>query len=178
MQPIPARIFELPLDTPDALTKFYGPPCREASLGWFQCPPEFRYDGQLLIRHRIHHSLVERFEGALAAIAERLGPQRWLTEGVGEWGGAYNPRASRGNKSRFSTHAWGIASDHAPGRNRFRVNETSFSELVFDTFEQFGFLSAWRAWGHDAMHFQAAKFSSLAPSSYYARLGYPVWIKR
>lgn len=173
---IPARIHKLPFDMTNHLTHFYGPPSREACLGWFQCPPEFRYDGQELVRHRCHGNLTERLESALQTISDRLGPERWLAEGWGEYAGCFNSRGRKGNPAALSTHAWGIAIDLAPSRNPFRVNSKTLSDEGIEIMEMHGFLSGWRAWGHDAMHFQAAKFSQLSPSSYYAKNGYPPWV--
>lgn len=161
---------QLPYDDSDSLRAFYGDPA-ESLLADFVCPPEFRYEGRLLVRHRCHRMLTERLETALQEISDTLGPARWMTEGWGEYAGCWSHRFRRGG-SGLSTHAWGIAIDLAPGRNAWRSTSRSLSDRGIDIMEAYGFLSAGRAWGTDWMHFQAAKFRRINKGSYYDLRGY------
>ncbi len=75
------------------------------------------------------------------------------------FGGVYNHRRQRGG-SAWSLHAYGAAIDLDPKRNGFRTPWPSVATMpaaVIDVFEGEGWKSGARAWGRDAMHFQATQ---------------------
>lgn len=182
----------LPKDNTAAITAFYGPPgdAGAANRTWANFPPYMRLydrDGQPLKDYDkdgnrwgdlsgLHKKLKDRWDAAWAEIersfteAELRGFGGTVTDGI------YNPRPKKGG-STPSTHAWGIAADFNASENRFRRDECTFPPLWFDIWERHGFLSGYRAWGHDAMHIQAA-IPSISAGSYYSTHGLPAWIKQ
>jgi hypothetical protein len=183
--PQPAATYRLPRETSAAMTAFYGAPSKSpTNLAWFSFP----YDGVRLysrkgspIRdavgndglpdHRCHEMLVGRFQTALQEIYITLGRAQFESEGWHCYGGFHNYRKKTGG-SGLSTHAWGIAVDLNQDENSYNSRTTTFSDRGIDIMERWGFLSGFRAWGRDAMHFQAA-VPNLSSGSYYARNGFP-----
>ncbi|MDA4848473.1 glycosyl hydrolase 108 family protein [Hoeflea poritis] len=82
--------------------------------------------------------------------------------GINLFGGCYNCRKIRGG-SRCSTHAWGIAIDFDPARNRLkwdhRLARLAKPDAVkfWELWEAEGWVSLGRARDYDWMHVQAAR---------------------
>lgn len=189
--PKPAELYVLPRETPEAMTAFYGAPSKNpTNLEWFSFPCEgirlYSRDGVLLgdkviqdgsagqdglPDHRCHRLLVGRYEAALAEIYLTLGPAEFFRQGWHVYAGFHNYRQKTGG-SGLSTHSWGGAVDNNPDENTYSMRTTTFSDVAIDIMEKWGFLSGFRAWGRDAMHFQAV-IPNLSAGSYYARNGLP-----
>jgi hypothetical protein len=182
--PKPAEFYVLPPENNTALNAFYGNANREGSyLTWFSFPCKgirlYSRDGALVADktgddipdHRAHRLLVGRIQAALLEIYLTLGDEEFRRQGWHIYGGAFNYRNKVGGSS-LSTHAWGIAIDNNQDENRYKQYSTTFSDVAFDIWEKWGFLSAYRAWGHDAMHVQAA-IPVIVKGSYYAINGLP-----
>lgn len=186
--PQPAASYTLPRETTAAMTAFYGSPSSSPDyLVWFSFPMETRlYDrggGFLgdkvgadgLPDHRTHRLLAGRLQAALAEIYATLGRDEYIRQGWHVYGGSHNYRKKVGGSS-LSTHAWALAVDMNPDENPYARTASTFSPASIDIMEKWGFLSGFRAWGKDAMHFQAA-IPNLSSGSYYARNGFPKNIK-
>lgn len=182
--PKPAEFYVLPRENDTALNAFYGkanPEGRDMVYFSFPCQGMRLYelDGPLIANkvgderpdHRAHKLVVGRYEAAQMEIYLTLGEEEFFRQGLHVWGGAFNYRNKVGGSS-LSTHAWGIAGDHHPSKNGYKQYSTTFSAVVFDIFEKWGFLSAFRAWGHDAMHVQAA-IPVIVKGSFYDKNGLP-----
>lgn len=82
--------------------------------------------------------------------------------GVNLFGGCFNCRRMRGS-NRWSMHAWAIAIDFDPARNRLRWNHTSArlakpdAVRFWELWEEEGWVSLGRARDFDWMHVQAAR---------------------
>lgn len=126
-------------------------------------------------RHRCHAAVALSLGVALAAIHDQLGAHRYKAEGWADYAGCYNARRKRGGAG-WSTHAWGVAIDLDPARNPYKSELRTLSDEGMDIMEAHGWLSGWRAWRHDAMHFQRA-IPAIRPGTYYARHGLPRWIE-
>lgn len=174
----------LPRESDSALNKFYGTATPQGNfLEWFNFPcdnvrlysrtgPELTdRDGDGNDEHRAHKLIVKRLEAAFREAYETLGKIEFERQGLHVYAGAFNYRKKTGGGS-LSTHSWGIAVDINPDPNGWHHYATTFNDVTFDIFEKHGFLSAFRAWGHDAMHFQAA-IPTIASGSYYAKRGLP-----
>ena len=185
---IPELIY-LPLESPSALTKFYGTPSSDPGyLDWFSFPhPEIRlysrvganlknYTGDSRLDHRTHKMLAVRLTNALGEIYRTLGPEEFVKQGWHVYGGSHNYRPKVGGSS-LSTHAWACAVDMNPAENPFARTTTTFSNAAIDIMEKWGFLSGGRAWGKDWMHFQAC-FPVVSHGSYYAEKGFPKHLVR
>jgi hypothetical protein len=174
----------LPIESPNALTKFYGTPSSNPNyLDWFSFPhPEIRlysriganlkdYSGDSRLDHRTHKLLTARLTQALAEIYRTLGEEAFVKQGWHVYGGSHNYRPKVGGSS-LSTHAWACAVDMNPAENPFARTTTTFSDVSIDIMEKWGFLSGGRAWGKDWMHFQAC-IPVISHGSFYAKNGIP-----
>lgn len=182
--PKPAEFYTLPRETTAAMNTFYGTANKAGSyLTWFSFPCAgirlYSRTGELVANrvgdelpdHRAHKMVAGRWQAALTEIYLTLGDGEFRRQGWHVYGGAFNYRYKVGGSS-LSTHAWGIAFDSNQGENGYKQYSTTFSDVAFDILEKWGFLSAYRAWGHDAMHVQAA-VPVIVKGSFYDRNGLP-----
>lgn len=189
--PKPQEFYVLPRESAAAMTAFYGAPSKEpTNMAWFSFPTEgirlYSRNGVLLEDrvlqdggpgkdglpdHRCHHLLVGRFEAALTEIYLTLGDAEFRRQGWHIYGGFHNYRNKTGGGG-LSTHAWACAVDMNQDENTWNMRTTTFSDLAIDILEKWGFLSGFRAWGRDAMHFQAV-IPNISAGSYYAIKGLP-----
>jgi len=187
----PQPFYVLPRETPAAMTAFYGAPSKDpTNLAWFSFPCEgirlYARDGVLLEDrvkqdgtpgkdgipdHRCHRLLVGRYEAALTEIYVTLGDAEFRRQGWHVYAGFHNYRNKTGG-SGLSTHAWGGAVDNNPDENTWNTRTSTFTNQAIGIMEKWGFLSGFRAWGRDAMHFQAV-IPNLSAGSYYATRGLP-----
>lgn len=152
-----------PLDNHGSLVDYYGPP-GDDQLIRISTPYEMRlsWDKSVKVRKISCHKLVAEslsrvLERILAHYNGDLGAM--ASAGMLDYGGCYNYRKMRGGSS-WSRHAWGIAIDLDPERNGLRTpwpEKAKMPSAVIDIFEAEGWLSGARAWGRDAMHFQATR---------------------
>lgn len=159
------RLFNLPVDTNEALEAVYGPP-GEDNLVRIELPYEMKlaWDTDATVNSTLCHEMVaERLSNFLIDINEIYSEDEIEKYGLNLFGGVYNYRNMKGSL-RMSTHAWGIAMDLNPTGNPYKApfESTVFgaAELkpLLDAGEANGFLNAGRYMGKDTMHFQAAKF--------------------
>ena len=174
----------LPRESNSSLNAFYGTANSSGSyLDWFSFPVDNMAlysrggnglkdrDGDGRDEHRCHSAIVDRLEAALQEIFYTLGKAEFERQGWNIYGGCFNYRKKTSGGS-LSTHSWGIAIDINPDQNGWKQYSTTFSDAAINIMEKYGFLSAFRAWGHDAMHFQAC-IPSIKKNSYYGRNGLP-----
>lgn len=178
----------LPRESTSALNAFYGTANKAGSYNeWFQFPVDDIVfykrggtglkdrDGDGRDEHRCHGLVVDRLEAAFQELFSTLGKARFYEEGWHIYGGCFNYRYKTGGSS-LSTHSWAIAIDQNPNDNGWKQYSTSFSDEAMDIMEKHGWLSAYRAWGHDAMHWQQC-IPRVVRGSYYDRHGLPDHIK-
>lgn len=116
--------------------------------------------GQVVRRFNCHADVAASGQRAFDRIAETYSTFEINGLGLHLYGGCYNFRKKRGGSS-LSTHAWGVAIDFDPARNRLdwgrdrarlaRVDAAPF----WDAWEAEGWLSLGRARDYDWMHVQA-----------------------
>lgn len=153
-----------PMDTEAGLRAFYGPPT-DAGLIAVPCPwrlviawDQRQSTGSI----RVHRKVAGSLERVLGRIHAHYGEDRLRELRLHLYGGSYNNRPVRGG-TRLSTHAWGIAIDWDPERNRLRWgrDRASLARPEYDAWwqawEDEGWLSLGRHRNFDWMHVQAAR---------------------
>ena len=165
ISPVNVNPHEYPMEGYDSLVDFYGPPC-EANIVRVPCPWPLRLDWALTQKTHnisIHESLSDSLGNVLQQVFEIYQLQGIKELGLDRYGGSFNCRKKRGSQSSWSTHAWGIAIDWFPSRNKLRWDSTKASLAHTDlddwwaVWEQQGWLSLGRREDRDWMHVQAAK---------------------
>lgn len=130
--------------------------------GMVQCPYVMRLDWDLdtvVTRFSAHTRAVRPFEAALDGVLKHYGIDKIRELGLDRFGGCLNVRKKRGG-STWSTHAWGIAIDLYPSRNKLKWdhNKALFARKdyrkFFEIFEDQGFVSLGRCYDFDWMHLQ------------------------
>lgn len=155
-----------PLQSTDALTRFFGPAGSPAcTAGSVRLPFPFviAWDtSQRITRISCHEKVAPALTRIYARAAAHYGEKRFRQLGLDRFGGCYNFRKMRGG-SRLSTHAWGIAVDHDPERNQLKWGRDRASlaspdcEAFWQIVEAEGAVSLGRARNFDWMHFQFAR---------------------
>lgn len=110
-------------------------------------------------RMRCHAKVAQNFLNVFNDLLARYGAGELKRLGIDLFGGCFNYRKMRGGTS-WSTHAWGIAIDLDPGRNKLK--ETSATarfarpeyKPMIDIFYRHGFESLGVEKNYDWMHFQ------------------------
>lgn len=111
---------------------------------------------------RCHADIAASLGRVLEAVADTHTPAQIDALGLNRFGGCYNARRKRGGTS-WSTHAWGIALDFDPGRNRLRwgADRARLALPDADAWWQTWEAEGWHSLGRDAdfdwMHVQAAR---------------------
>lgn len=109
------------------------------------------------VHKKVHSSAARAFD----KIYQEYGDDGIADLGINLFGGCYNCRKIRGG-SRCSTHAWGIAIDFDPARNRLRWDHRQArlakpdAIKFWEIWEAEGWVSLGRARDYDWMHVQAA----------------------
>ena len=142
----------------------YGPPCQVALT-----PVRVPWTLKLAWQPRTRVSEIgchPAVAGSLATVLERVhahyGEREIGRLGLDLYGGCYNCRPKRAGRS-WSTHAWGVAIDWDPDRNRLRWGRDKAALAHRDFcdwwrfWEEEGWVSLGRSRGFDWMHVQAAK---------------------
>lgn len=158
-----------PADNDAAIRSFYGEPGNESALVRVQFPYEmqlYERGGQTITSHRCHAKVADSLRAVLQEILDTFGEDWIAYHGLNVFGGIYNYRQMRGGRS-LSRHSWGIAIDINPGENSMHtpwraenVGRPGWANMpveAVEIFEKHGWKSGGRAWGKDAMHFQATK---------------------
>ncbi len=162
--PLEANPHGWPPQTEAALRAFYGPPC-EPPLVRVRCPWTLRLAWnrrQTLPEIACHERVAQSLERVLTRVLDHYGADAIRYLGLDLFGGCYNCRRMRGG-SRWSTHAWAIALDWDPDRNRYRwgrdrarLARPEYADW-WRFWEEEGWVSLGRTRNIDWMHVQAAK---------------------
>ncbi|MEN8140701.1 MAG: M15 family peptidase [Thermodesulfobacteriota bacterium] len=163
--PVRANPHNFPLEEHGALTEYYQKPC-ESRLVKVECPWQLRLDWDLNSRTKtitIHEKVADSLSTILAKVYEAYGPAGIKEHGLDRYGGSYNCRQKRGSMAAWSTHAWGIAIDWYPSRNKLKwdCEKASLAHPDLDgwwqIWEEEGWLSLGRMENRDWMHVQSAR---------------------
>lgn len=151
------------LTTQQAIKK-YGTP-NETGAGYLVTlnlpyPMRLAWDTDTTVsRMRCHKDVAANFEAVFKDILDHYGIDKIKELGIDLFGGCFNYRKMRGG-SAWSKHAWGIAVDLDPARNKLK--ETSRTarfarpeyKAMIDIFYKHGFISLGRERNFDWMHFE------------------------
>ena len=125
-------------------------------------PMKLAWDLKVKVNRFTCHALIKpNLELIFAETLDHYGISAIERMGLDLFGGCFNNRNSRNGKSK-SMHAWAIAVDLDPTRNRLRwdANKARFALEAFNPFwdivEANGGVSLGREWGKDWMHLQFA----------------------
>ena len=163
--PIIANPHGFPVERYESLCDYYGKPC-EITIVKVPCPWTLRLDWDLSSTTgfiSIHEKLAESLERILSRAFETLGMDQIRRHGLDRYGGSCNCRKKRGSTAAWSTHAWGIAIDWFPSRNKLRWDSQRASlahpdlDPWWEIWENEGWVSLGRTEDRDWMHVQAAK---------------------
>ena len=163
--PIRTNPLDFPVERYEALNKYYGKPCK-SKLVKVPCPWTLRLDWNLAATTKtisIHEKLSDSLADILNEIFQVYGIEGIKKHGLDRYGGSMNCRKKRGSTSAWSTHAWAIAIDWYPSRNKLKWNSRQASlahpdlDQWWEIWEQHGWTSLGRTEDRDWMHVQAAK---------------------
>ncbi len=163
--PLRVNPHQFPMENYDSLTDFYDEPCK-AELKRVECPWMLRLDWNLRSKTRrisIHHALADSLGEILQQVYQTYQLDGIKQLGLDRYGGSFNCRKKRGSRNAWSTHAWGIAIDWFPSRNKLRWDSTRASlaqpdlDDWWEIWEKEGWMSLGRREDRDWMHIQAAQ---------------------
>lgn len=163
--PIRANPLNFPIERQEVLNEYYGEPCK-GKLVRVTCPWKLRLDWDLATPTStisIHEKLSDSLADILNEVFRVYGDEGIKKYGLDRYGGSFNCRKKRGSTSAWSTHAWGIAIDWYPSRNKLHWDSRKAGlahpdlDPWWEIWEQHGWTSLGRAEDRDWMHVQAAK---------------------
>lgn len=154
-----------PAEREGVLIGFYGEPGANLTMIDLPYPHRLAWDRrQVVHRTQCHERVADSITRVLENVRRHYGSSRIRDLRLDLFGGCYNRRRKRGG-SEWSTHAWGIALDYDPERNRLRWgrDQAAFARPEYDAWWSFwedeGWISLGRAKNFDWMHVQAARVS-------------------
>ncbi|MDY6986914.1 MAG: M15 family peptidase [Thermodesulfobacteriota bacterium] len=163
IQPTSANPNNWPLERGSELVASYGGP--GTNLTTVEAPYVHRLSWDLstqVMRFSCHEKVADSIVRVLTAVLDHYGYERIKELRLDRWGGCYNKRKKRGG-TEWSTHAWGIALDYDPERNRLNWSQdkAAFAGPEYDNWWEFweeeGWVSLGRVANFDWMHVQAAR---------------------
>jgi hypothetical protein len=155
-----------PDEKPEALRAFYGEP-GNVPLVRVDAPYPLRLSWDLntkATRIACHEKVAASLERVLQGVLDHYGEERIRQLRLDRFGGCYNSRKKRGGTT-WSTHAWGIALDFDPERNKLQWgrDRAAFARAEYDRWwtlwEDEGWISLGRVKNFDWMHVQATRFA-------------------
>jgi hypothetical protein len=153
-----------PVETEAALRDLFGEPAHPP-LVRIAAPYPLRLSwdlGTTVTRIGCHEKVAASLERVLAGVLAHYGPDGVRELRLDRYGGCFNPRKKRGGTS-WSTHAWAIALDFDPERNRLQWGRerAAFARPEYhrwwELWEEEGWVSLGRVANFDWMHVQAAR---------------------
>ena len=131
-------------------------------------PMRIAWDLEVSVKRMMcHKKAATAFLAVFTDLLNEYGYDRLKELGIDLFGGCVNVRPMRGSKTKWSRHAWGIAIDLDPARNKLKEKRTTARfarpeyKAMIDIFYKHGFISYGVEKDFDWMHFElGAKFFS------------------
>ncbi|MDX9767907.1 MAG: M15 family metallopeptidase, partial [Ectothiorhodospiraceae bacterium] len=159
----PANPNHWPLEHEADLRAFYGEPGQHLAMLDLPYPLHLSWHTATRVtRTQCHTRVRDSLGRVLSAVLAHYGAERIHALRLDLYGGGFNLREKRGG-STLSTHAWGIAFDFDPTRNKlpWGRDRAAFARPEYDAWwrcwEDEGWVSLGRARNFDWMHVQAAR---------------------
>ncbi|GBC60419.1 hypothetical protein DENIS_1371 [Desulfonema ishimotonii] len=165
IEPVIANPHNFPIERKANLDTFYGKPC-DIPLVKVPCPWTLRLDwdlGSTTDKITIHKKLADSLGHILEEAFSYYGPDGIRKHGLDRYGGSYNCRKKRGSMTSWSTHAWAIAIDWYPSKNKlkWRSDQASLAhpdlDFWWELWEKEGWFSLGRSENRDWMHVQGTR---------------------
>lgn len=160
---VPANPNGWPLERLGDLKAFYGPPGENLIMLELPYPLRLSWDtGTSVTRTQCNAKVGDSLSRVLNQVHREYGIALIRELRLDLYGGGFNIRDKRGGTT-MSTHAFGIAFDFDPARNKLEWSRdrASFARPEYDTWwrcwEAEGWVSLGRARNFDWMHIQAAR---------------------
>jgi len=154
---------DFPINTEQELVKFYG------AVGTNQVSINLPYPHIIawapekkIRKYTCHEKVADSIVRILTRVHDHYGPEEISRLNLDQWGGCLNVRKMRGG-SKWSMHAWGVATDYDPVHNKLRWgrDKAAFAKPTYDLWWRFweeeGWTSLGRAKNYDWMHIQAVR---------------------
>lgn len=107
-----------------------------------------------------HKLIAVNLQNVFRDLQAHYGYEKIKELGIDLYGGCVNVRLMRGSKSKWSRHAWGIAVDLDPARNKLKETKKTARfarpeyKPMIDIFYANGFFNLGVEKGYDWMHFE------------------------
>lgn len=126
-------------------------------------PMRIAWDLNVSVNKMMCHKLAaDRFKAVFADLLAHYGLPKLQELGIDLFGGCVNVRLQRGSKSKWSRHAWGIAIDLDPARNKLKESKKTARfarpeyKKMIEIFYKNGFIGYGPEKNYDFMHFEVA----------------------
>lgn len=109
-----------------------------------------------------HKKIATNLLGVFTDLLEHYGYDKLKELGIDLFGGCLNVRLMRGSKTKWSRHAWAVAVDLDPERNKLKETKKTARfarpeyQPMIDIFYKHGFLGLGPEQDRDWMHFEIA----------------------
>lgn len=163
-EPSSANPHGWPREKPQSeLVAFYGSAASNQILVDLPYTHKLAWDLRTTVnRTTCHKKVADSLQRVLGRVLAHFGEDGIEELHLNRYGGCFNDRTKRGGSTK-STHAWGIALDYDPDRNRLNWgrDRAAFARPEYDAWwkiwEKEGWVSLGRTRNFDWMHVQAAR---------------------
>lgn len=141
----------------------YGQPgdAKQLTIITLPYPMRIAWDVNVIVnKMQCHKKAAQAFTNVFNDLLQHYGLAKLQELGIDLFGGCVNVRTMRGSKTKWSRHAWGIAIDLDPARNKLKENKSTARfarpeyKPMIDIFYKHGFISYGREKDYDWMHFE------------------------
>jgi hypothetical protein len=143
----------------------YGQPGDASNFVLIDLPYQMRiaWDVKTTVKRMQCHKLAAtRFSDVFKDLLAHYGLPKLQELGIDLFGGCVNVRLQRGSKTKWSRHAWGIACDLDPARNKLKESKKTARfarpeyKPMIDIFYKHGFVGYGPEKDYDWMHWELA----------------------